>query len=282
MINLLESPIFLCFLLGFPFIISCNYQLEEPDFNMDLPYVFEDGFEVGDGDIYDLIQTDLSRWTNIQQVDSESQANEIIVSSERFTEGEQSLFIRSFPTEETLSKIDIEKGGFYAKEGTTVTIEADFYIVGSGSLAELFLIDIESCYIWDPDVPDNQCPGIRLKLGGGGDFLSIERGKIVGQTIAQNSISFPRDSWTNVRWVMTLSTEDDGLNQLFINNVELINETSANLPNPRVFTELFAGEGIEFQLQEPIGYERIQIGATANPLADQVDMFVDNFKLRIE
>ena len=40
--------------------------------------------------------------------------------------------------------------------------------------------------------------------------------------------------------------------------------------------------GIDFNLQEPIYYERIQLVATANPTSADIELFVDNFSLTIE
>jgi len=53
------------------------------------------------------------------------------------------------------------------KSGNIVTITADFYVNGNGSLENLLLIDLECCSCWDSTVGDNygaenQCPGVRL------------------------------------------------------------------------------------------------------------------------
>ena len=250
-------------------------------------FLFEDGFETQSPTIDELFQADNSRWTTIQQTDPTNATNEINVSSVQASEGQQSLRLLSNQSDASLSKVDIEKGGLNIQAGDQVTINADFFITSSESLKNLLLIDLECCNCWDPSVGDNygaenQCPGVRLIMSGGNDFLSIERGKISGTTLQQTSFAFPRNEWVTVRWEMTLSDEDSGLNKLTINDMVVIDETGMNLPNAQVFSDVFAAEGINFTLQEPTAYERVQIGATANPTAPTVEMYVDNFSIEVE
>ena len=131
-------------------------------------------------------------------------------------------------------------------------------------------------------MPDNQCPGIRLKLGGNNDYLSIERGKLALETYSQGEYSFPKNQWVNVVLEMTLSGDDTGQNKLIIDGVEVINTSFANMPSQAVFGPLFQQEGIDFQLQEPVFYERFQIGATANLTESDLDLFIDNVQLTIQ
>ncbi len=183
--------------------------------------------------------------------------------------------------------MDIEKNGLNIRSGDKVTIKADFYISGTQPLQNLLLIDLECCSCWDPNVGDNygsenQCPGVRLMMSGGNDYLSIERGKISGTTLEQTDLIFPRNQWVSIEWEMTLSDNDNGQNKLLINGMEVINENAMNMPNAQIFRDVFATKGIEFNLQEPTFYERVQIGATANPTAGDVELFVDNFSIRVE
>ncbi|MFP4846028.1 hypothetical protein [Winogradskyella sp. PE311] len=55
-----------------------------------------------------------------------------------------------------------------------------------------------------------------------------------------------------------------------------------NMPNADVFRAVFLNEDIDFTLQEPTIYERVQIGFTANPTAGNIELFVDNFSLKVE
>jgi len=104
------------------------------------------------------------------------------------------------PSDNVLSKVDIEKFGFHSPVGSTIKIAADFYINSNVNLTDLFLIDLECCSCWDSTVPENQCPGIRLKIGGDNEYLSIERGKIISRTISQSEVSFPIFEWVSIVW----------------------------------------------------------------------------------
>ncbi|WP_298544532.1 hypothetical protein [uncultured Aquimarina sp.] len=248
-------------------------------------FLFEDGFETQTNSIDELFPDDGSRWSNIQQTNP---SNEITISNTIFSEGQNALRLFAFQSDNVLSKMDIEKGGFQAFSGNQVIIQADFYLNATANLEELFLIDLECCSCWDPLVDadpssdgDNQCPGVRLKMSGGNDFLSLERGKISASTLTQTSFQFPRNEWVSVRLELTLSDNDAGTNKLLINGNEVINSSGMNMPNAQVFRDVFAQNGIDFNLQEPTFYERIQIGATANPTAEDIELFVDNFSIQI-
>ncbi len=172
------------------------------------------------------------------------------------------------------------------KPGNKITIKADFFISGTQALENLLLIDLECCSCWDPNVGDNlgsenQCPGVRLMMSGG-DYLSIERGKISATTLQQNLLAFPRNRWVSVLWEMTLSDSENGQNRLVIDGTEVIKENAMNMPNAQIFKDVFANEGINFNLQQPSFYERVQIGATANPTSEDIELFVDNFSIKVE
>mgnify|MGYP001792071815 FL=1 len=250
-------------------------------------FLFEDGFETENLMLDELFPSDGSRWTNFQQTNPSSNINEVSILNTPVSEGENSIRFFSYASDTQLSKIDIEKNGLQIAAGDRLRIEADFFIVGTGSIENLLILDVECCSCWDPTVGDNlgaenQCPGVRLLMSGTNDYLSIERGKIGGPTLQQTNFSFPRNQWVNVVWEMTLSDEDDGVNQLTIDGVEVINTTGMNLPNAEVFREIFAEQDIEFTLQQPVFYERVQIGATANPTADNVELYVDDVSIQIE
>ena len=119
-------------------------------------------------------------------------------------------------------------------------------------------------------------------MSGGNDYLSIERGKISGTTMKQTTFAFPRNQWVTVQWEMTMSDHEDGLNRLIINRTEVINEAGMNMPNAQIFENVFLKQDINFALQEPTFYERVQIGVTANPKAGNIELFVDNFSIMVE
>jgi len=255
---------------------------DNTDSESEITFLFEDGFEVSGDQVDDLILPDNSRWSTIQMVNPNGGENSIEINTDIVSEGVNSIRLFSNKSDEILSKIDIEKGGFLAPVGSTVKITADFYLNTDENIANLFLMDLECCSCWDPTVPDNQCPGIRLMMSGGNDFLSIERGKILGTTIRQTDFPFPRKQWVNVQWELVLSQEANGLNRLIIDGTEVISSTGANMPNAQAFRDEFAMFGLDFSLQDPLFYERIQIGATANPTLADIELFVDAFSISIE
>jgi len=264
-------------------VLSCSISETTPTFEN---FLFEDGFEVQEGSFDDLFPANGQRWSTIQVTNPSSTTNDINLSDLEVNDGLHSLYILAQQSDEDLSKSDIEKNGLVIGPGSTVTIAADFYIMGTESLENLLLIDLECCSCWDPTVGDNfgaenQCPGVRLMMSGGNDYLSIERGKISGSTIQQTTFPFPRNQWVSVQWHMTLADDDQGTNRLVINGNEVINEFGMNMPNPQIFADAFQTEGIDFVLQVPTYYERVQIGATANPTASRVEMFVDNFSIEV-
>ena len=273
--------------ISFCTLLACDQDSGEADQAMLDGFFFEDGFETQDGQLEELFPTSGLRWSTIQQTNPTNAINEMSISGTMSIEGQNSLRIFANASDSQLSKIDIEKNGLNIQSGNRVIVKADFFIKGTESLQNLLLIDLECCSCWDPNVGDNygsenQCPGVRLMMSGDQGFLSIERGKISGTTLLQTDVAFPRDQWVSVEWDMTLSDSDSGQNKLSINGIEVINERAMNMPNAQVFAEVFSNEGIDFTLQEPTFYERIQIGATANPSAGNIELFVDNFSIRVE
>ena len=267
--------------------LSCDKDekiLEEP---LGENFLFVDGFETQNDLLDELFPSNGNRWSTIQQTDPTNATNEMSISNAEFSEGQNALRIIAYQSDSDLSKVDIEKNGLNIISGNKVTIKADFYIVGTEPIENLLLLDLECCSCWDPTVGDNygsenQCPGVRLMMSGGNDYLSIERGKISGTTMQQTSFAFPRNQWVAVQWEMTMSDNENGLNRLIINGTEVINEAGMNMPNAQVFEDVFLNQGINFTLQEPTFYERVQIGATANPSAGNIELFVDDFSITVE
>lgn len=277
----------LFFVISLSTFVACgtdDNNIEEP---MTENFIFEDGFETQNNLLDELFPSNGTRWSTIQQTNPSNAINGISVTNAEFTEGQNALRFLAYQSDSQLSKIDIEKNGLNIKSGDEVTITADFYITGTESLENLLLIDLECCSCWDPSVGDNygsenQCPGVRLIMSGGNDYLSIERGKISGTTLQQTNFAFPRNQWVSVQWEMTMSDTETGLNRLLINGTEVLNESAMNMPNAQIFRDVFTNQGIDFTLQEPTFYERVQIGATANPTAGNIELFVDNFSIKVE
>ncbi len=278
----------LFFVFLFFSLVACNKDENNTEETpMENTFLFEDGFETVNNALDELFPSDGSRWSLIQQTNPLNATNEISIINHEFSEGQNAIRFLAYQSDSQLSKIDIEKGGLNIKSGDKVIIKADFYVNSNESLENLLLIDLECCSCWDPDVGDNlgsenQCPGVRLMMSGGNDYLSIERGKISGTTLQQTNFAFPRNQWVTVQWEMTMSDTESGLNKLMINGTTVIDETGMNMPNAQVFRDVFLNEGIDFTLQEPTFYERVQIGATANPTTRDIELFVDNFSIKVE
>jgi len=267
--------------------VACDKNESNKEEPLTENFLFEDGFETQNNSLDELFPSNGSRWSLIQQTDPSNATNEISIINNEYSEGQNAIRFLAYQSDDQLSKIDIEKGGLNIKSGDKVIIKADFYINNNESLENLLLIDLECCSCWDPSIGDNfgsenQCPGVRLMMSGGNDYLSIERGKISGTTLQQTNFAFPRNQWVAIEWEMTMSANENGLNRLLINGTEVLNEMGMNMPNAQIFRETFANEGIDFTLKEPTVYERIQIGATANPTAGNIELFVDNVSLSVE
>ncbi|MGB5820860.1 MAG: hypothetical protein WBG90_15350 [Saonia sp.] len=284
----MKTSHFLFFVISMLLFVACNNDEnnteEEPTAES---FLFEDGFETENNSLNELFPSNGSRWSLIQQTNPSNATNEISIINNEFSEGQNAIRFLAYQSDNQLSKIDIERGGLNIKSGDKVIIKADFYINSNESLENLLLIDLECCSCWDPSVGDNfgsenQCPGVRLMMSGGNDYLSIERGKISGTTLQQTNFAFPRNQWVTVEWEMSMSDNENGLNRLIINGTEVINGTGMNMPNAQIFRDVFLNEGIDFTLQEPTFYERVQIGATANPTAGNIELFVDNFSIKVE
>jgi len=267
--------------------LGCAKDENNPEEPIEESFFFEDGFETQNDLLDELFPYNGNRWSTIQKTDPTNATNEISISNTVFNEGQNSLRVFAYQSDSDLSKVDIEKNGLNIISGNKVTIKADFYIVGTEPIENLLLLDLECCSCWDPTVgnnygSENQCPGVRLMMSGGDDYLSMERGKISGTTLQQTNFAFPRNQWVTVQWEMTMSDSENGLNRLTINGTEVINEAGMNMPNAQVFTDVFLDQGIDFTLQEPTFYERVQVGATANPTAGNIELFVDDFSIKVE
>ncbi|MEP2772179.1 MAG: hypothetical protein ABJH05_08520 [Fulvivirga sp.] len=238
---------------------------------------FSDGFETSSGELNDLFGPE--RWSNFQQVSPAGATNAVNLATSQQRSGEYSLYLEASPSSAPVSKMGIEKGGFEFFNKEAIEISAWFYVEGNENLQNLTLIDLECCQCWDPDVPDNQCPGVRLQMSGGNDYLVIERGKIGLNSISQSTTRFPRDKWVNIRWILDLSDEADGLSQLYINEQLVIEELGINMPNQEIFGSIFAQENIDFQLQTPLFYERVQFGITANSTGNPVRLYLDDVQI---
>ena len=270
----------LLFLVAF-ILLSCDTESDFVDRDPD-PEIFNffNGFENAQGDVNNLLGANPDQFSGIQIQNSSGGSNMLSLVSSPVVSGSTAMRVDALATNGTLSKADIEKADLHASVGSTISIAASYYIEGTADLTDLLLADLECCSCWDPNVPNNQCPGVRLMLKPNG-YLGIERGKILGSTLEQTQVSLPRDTWFRLRWESVLDSTDAGINRLYVDDVLVLEAAGANMPNPEDFAALFAAQGITFQLQEPLIYERVQLGATANPTAQDVVMYIDDVEIQI-
>lgn len=266
-------PLMLC-------LAACDKD-DQPEPQSPINYHFSDGFESETGEIAEILPIDGSRWNSLEFSGGEAGSNEVTLCDTLSRSGVRSLRIFAQPSGNVGSKACIEKRGFEAPEGSKVVIEASIYINTIDTLRDLTLINLESCDCWDPNVPGNNCPGIRLMLSGTSNTLSIDREKILCAPIASSSSNFPRKQWVRIRWEMVLAGDAPGMNKVMINGQQAMLAAGANLPSASIFAQAAADNGIDFILQTPVYYERVQIGATANPGDRSVELFVDDFQISI-
>ncbi|MBZ0267882.1 polysaccharide lyase, partial [bacterium] len=163
--------------------------------------------------------------------------------------------------------------------GNRVRLAAWFLVVGDLNLQGLVLFDLESGTCWRDEFGSNPSPGIRLMLSGGDDYLAVERGKIgLGDaTLRQTAARFPRDRWVHVEWVVDLSSGADGRVSIVLDGQPILAADGATLPDATVMGAVLGRP--DFRLNEPVYYDRIQVGITANASAYPVTVYVDDVRV---
>jgi hypothetical protein len=244
---------------------------------------FRDGFENANA-LQDLFAADASRFSATQIVDAGVGTNSLFLATEHAHSGLASLGVDAYPSSDAvISKSDIQKQGFHFYEGDVVTITAWFYAEDAADLSDVFVLDLECEACWDPNVPNNQTPGIRVQLKGIEGYAVVERDKIglTGESFRQDTYALPRNRWVPISWRLVLSPNTDGLTELRVDDTLVISRTGINMPSANIFAETFAAAGLTFELQQPVFYERLQVGVTAAG-ASHVHLFVDDVHVEQE
>jgi hypothetical protein len=163
--------------------------------------------------------------------------------------------------------------------GDRVRLSAWFLVVGERSLQGLTLFDLESESCWRDEFGRNPSPGIRLMLSGGNDYLVVERGKIgLGHaTLRQTATRFPRDRWVHVEWEVDLSPGADGAVSILLDGEPILAAAGATLPEAATMGAALGRP--DFRINEPVYYDRIQVGITANATVDPATVYVDDVRL---
>ncbi len=231
--------------------------------------IFEDGFE-DVNTFLDLFPRDGSRWSNFGLT---NQSNTIDLSQEQVRSGTQSLKCFALPTKGAdTSKAYISNGLFQFVEGDQAWFEAWFYVDGASPPIHLFLWDLEApgtCTSIEacPAVGDGSIcssPGRRLYLQNSqGTPIRSDLGKwCLGEDFIQrpgNETHFPTDQWVRLRVFIGLSSQKDGILQVWQDDKLIVHNRGYTLPR---------ADSI---------YNRLEVGLTANGGdANPATLFLDD------
>ncbi|MEQ9305953.1 MAG: hypothetical protein RJQ14_18710, partial [Marinoscillum sp.] len=128
-----------------PFLVILIFTGCSSDNDVEIDFVFMDGFESHSGELGELFPDDNSRWSNIQKVDPTNGKNTVELVTEPVSEGAGSLRLVASASDDVLSKMDIEKGGFEVPVGSYIIMEMDLFLNSDENLADLLLMDLECC-----------------------------------------------------------------------------------------------------------------------------------------
>jgi len=138
-------------------------------------------------------------------------------------------------------------------------------------------MDIEGISMWPEELGENKSPGVRLVFDSNSS-LAVNRKKIGDySTWTQPSPTpFPRNEWVKVSWKMLLSSDDEiGESWVYQNDTLVLNNVGNTLPDPDYWEQNYG-----YAPNDPICYERFQVGETASPSND-VNMYVDDVIFRM-
>lgn len=238
---------------------------------------FEDGFEEAE-DVRALLDHNSGRWTRVQISHDE---NVLFMHEDPTRSGRAALGFHAVPSDDVVSKALIERGGFRLYAGQSAMVDAWFLIPGGQSLDNVFLMDLECRDCWPAfSGRNNPSPGIRLTLKGDDGEVAVERAKIghpkgTWRQPRHDPVLFPRDRWVRLTWILYLSPDDEGGTEVLIDGRPVLRARGATLPDISRFRE----KGV--RLVEPLYYERLQIGITANGAENSVAMLVDDVTVSV-
>jgi hypothetical protein len=246
---------------------------------------FTDGFENA-GTVPALVPSNGSRWSRYETTRS---ANRLQISRNPRRTGTNSFRCYAVPggtsavSKAYIQVRDIPQRPLRFGQGQRVVISAWYYIIGQANLQNLTIMDLESESCWPPAFGPTKSPGMRLILSGGNDYLQVERGKIgfPNESIRQNPqvTRFPRNQWVHVEWTVDLSQDPDGFTSVKLNGTEILSGSGVTMPS-----SYWMGRAIgrsDFQLTEPVYYDKIQFGVTANATPAPVTLYVDDVSIRV-
>lgn len=179
----------------------------------------------------------------------------------------------------TVSKSSVIHEGFSAPEGSTLVMQADFFIEGSRPNG-LFLMDLECWSCWPKSsLIKNKSPGIRLYVDKSTGELAVDRGKI-GMRNAPlrnrgKAPSIPTNRWFTLTWRTQVTGNDNAYTQVLVDGKPYLEARGATLMQDKVFLR----HGIKLQKFE---YDRFEIGITANETGKNAAMRLGEVKIWLE
>lgn len=248
------------FLYSFVLLLAASCTKESvfggPDF-------YEDDFEgytLSDS----LVDGDDERWSFFQITNN---SNTIDLDTSVVHSGDQSLKFDAVDGGDQLSKCSVVKQFMAFLEGSTVLLEAWYYVESSSSTDWLWLMDFEE------KTAIGAGPGLRLAIFEDALILNykLEGGENTKQP-EETKVDFPLDQWVHVEMEVLLSQKKDGWIKIYQDSELLIHDTDVRtLP----VDKLYHTQGTKGQ------YSQIEFGITANGTgADQI-LYLDDVKAEV-
>lgn len=218
--------------------------------------------------LVDLFPNDLSGWTYLQLVEPNG-SEDIVLEDKKAYAGRNSVELRSdqFHSDccavklvapqsgSSVSKAALQKGGFFFESGDDLWVSAWFFVQGFENYQALFVLDIETTEF-------QGSPGRRLMMSGGDNELKLEsKSNLSGPEYRQakeNIILFPKNKWVHIVLHLRLSAGQNGLTEVWQDDVKIIEQSGQNLPTDSTV------------------YDRFQFGITANGTTSAKVMYLDD------
>jgi hypothetical protein len=214
--------------------------------------------------------------------------NTVEVSTSCFHAGAKAMECFAVPTDPGHPLGLVSKSYIYSENSPTnpYTFRAGAYVrvtmwarvAGNANADGLFLTDVESTTCWlEDEFGETPSPGIRLQLGGGNDYVTVERGKL-GLPEIVSTARFPRDEFARLEWTIGLSDTPTGSVIVRLNDTDVLAETGiVTMPNAAIMGDFLGNP--DFRLAADVYYDRVQVGITANVTDDDTTVCIDDVRM---
>jgi hypothetical protein len=214
---------------------------------------FLDGFE---GDFKFIIDG----WHKYQYMGDAS--NKIEPTTERAHSGRVSLR-SSTVASQSQQKASLAREMLYFPNKSHFYMSAWYFVPGGTNTADLYLFDLES-------TNDAGNAGRRLVLSNrNGDYLYInsKRAGLHAYQLHDPPLLYPKDKWVHVKIHMYLSTDDDGLTEVWQDGVQIINQLGQTIPAGLIYNWIEFGTTSNVSGQEQVVYAD-DLVISKEPLSD--------------